>query len=335
MAKISNDEIIIYSYDEIEEIANSFKAVLDEETINKLLEIKKNNKFITRKTPLRLKYQVQQSVATLWRKEREEKDSLSPMARFESVLVSNLNKLSPKNYDLILDECIKAYDKAKEEFIASYDKPTEESWDQEIDITEVNDLFLTIIFNKAMSEQNFADLYSKLLQDLNTRKTLTNCNLISKIESICDEFYNKNIAELLQEVNTNLSYDELCELFNSKAKFVGGFVLISNLFKYTLLSYEIIYKYYSGLIEYVKHSPPEYVEKYLDTVISIINNCGMELDNQYSDKFKKEFMTPLYDLKNNKTQIKQKFKFKLLDLIELYENNWVVDNEWTVSRKKK
>lgn len=339
-AQFTKDEIIIYSYDQIEEIANSFKAVLDEETINKLLEIKKNNKFITRKTPLRLKYQVQQSVATLWRKEREEKN-LSAKEKFESVLISNLNKLSTKNYSTISDECFKAYYIAKEEFINEKLGKTQETvsdnWEEgeDIDTMEITNLFVNTIFSKAMSEQNFADLYAKLLQDIATKKILGQSDFKLKVVEMCDEFYSKNIDELLQEVSTDIPYDKLCELFASKTKFVGGFVLISNLYKYDLLKYDTIKKYFNGLMEYTKHSPQEYIEKYLDTLISIINNCGMELDKAYPDKFKNDFMGPVYELKDNKNQIKQKFKFKLLDLIELYENNWVSDTEWTLQRKKK
>ena len=47
--------VIIYNYKTIENISSTFNAVLDEDIINNLLEIKKNNKFIRRRSPTRLK----------------------------------------------------------------------------------------------------------------------------------------------------------------------------------------------------------------------------------------------------------------------------------------
>jgi hypothetical protein len=44
--------------------------------VNKLLDIKRGNKFIRRKSPLRLKYKIHDSVAENWRKEREENRTL-------------------------------------------------------------------------------------------------------------------------------------------------------------------------------------------------------------------------------------------------------------------
>ena len=64
-------------------------------------------------------------------------------------------------------------------------------------------------------------------------------------------------------------------------------------------------------------------------------SCGSELDKENNAEFKNNFMNPIIELKNNKNIVKQKFKFKFMDLIELYENNWIVDTEWTVNRKRR
>ena len=69
---MATGEVIVYSFNEIEELAKTFNAELDQEVVNNLLEIKKNNKFIRRKSPLRLKYKI--STANAWRNEREGQD---------------------------------------------------------------------------------------------------------------------------------------------------------------------------------------------------------------------------------------------------------------------
>ncbi len=347
---VCTKKVTIYSFDKIQEIASSFKATLDDDIINKLLEIKRNNKFITRRTPLRLKYQIQQSVATAWRKEREERETLSAKERFVNNLLSNLNKLSVKNFSIISEDCMKCYRIAIDEYIAEFKKNNPEmkeeskenadNWEDQfietdIDCSEIDNEFLNTIFTKGMSEQNFSEVYAKLLQDICVKKVIKNMDIVSKIRELCDNFYDKNINELIQSVNSNVDYDELCQLFANKTKFVGGFVMISNLYKYRVLTFNIVKKYFNGLLEYTKHSPQEFIEKYLDTIITIIMSCGSELDKENNAEFKNNFMNPIIELKNNKNIVKQKFKFKFMDLIELYENNWIVDTEWTVNRKRK
>ena len=61
-------EVIVYEYEFIEQLSTIFNAELDENTLNNLLEIKKNNKFIRRKSPLRLSYKT--TAADTWRKNR-------------------------------------------------------------------------------------------------------------------------------------------------------------------------------------------------------------------------------------------------------------------------
>ena len=46
-------------------------------------------------------------------------------------------------------------------------------------------------------------------------------------------------------------------------------------------------------------------------------------------------MDTIYELKENKQLVKQKFKFKLLDIIELYENKWQVNDEWSKPTKRR
>ena len=108
---------------------------MDEDIQNNLLEIKKNNKFIRRRSPIRLKYKI--SVADKWRDERlnnGENDS----DKNRNLLISSLNKLSNVNYPQI--------------------------------ITIIKDLFMEIddnlkleltnvIFDKAITENIYSNLY--------------------------------------------------------------------------------------------------------------------------------------------------------------------------------
>lgn len=309
--------VIIYSFETIQLISSKFNATLDDDTISKLLDIKKHNKFIKRKSPLRLKYQIDQSTAIAWRKDRECKSNLPPDERLINALLYNLNKLSVKNYDIIFDELHKIYAVHNEEN----------------SIIGLNDLYVKTIFTKAMAEQNYSELYAQLIADMNSKKIISGVNLCELITDICNQFYNEHVGEMTQAISSNIPYDQLCELFAKKTKFVGGFVFIANLFKYKMLDFEIVKIYFQGLLQYTLNSPPEYSEKYIDTIISIIMNCGQEMDAKHPESFKTDFMSCIYSLKDNKTIVKQKYQFKLADITDLYENEWVDINNWVNSKK--
>ena len=104
---MATEEVIVYDYETIKFLASQFNAELDQDTINNLLEIKKNNRFIRRKSPLRLKYKI--STANAWRNERENSENVSENDKLTNSMISNLNKLSEQNYILIHEEVSKLY----------------------------------------------------------------------------------------------------------------------------------------------------------------------------------------------------------------------------------
>lgn len=314
------EQIIVYPFEQIQTISENFSATLDEETMNKLLDIKKNNRFIKRKSPLRLKYSVDQSTALAWRKEKENTTTLSHEERCTNQLVSNLNKLSNKNYASIFSEIEKLY--------LEFSRLPEIS-------TKINSLIISTIFNKAMTEQNYSDIYAELILDLDQKSVIVGGEVYKNVSSICDNFYNENIGTLVNQISNGIPYEQLCEAYANKTKFIGGFIFISNLFKYECLDYKVVRQYYKGLVEYTRHSPVEYVEKYIDTIISIVQNSGEILEKDNPKSFKADFMDIIYELKENKQLVKQKYKFKLLDAIELYENRWQVNDEWSKPAKRR
>ena len=314
------ENIIVYSFEQIETISQDFSATLDEDTMAKLVDIKKNNRFIKRKSPLRLKYSVDQSTALAWRKEKEDQATLSHEDRFTNGLTSNLNKLSNKNYASIFGEIEKLY--------VEFNRIPEIA-------PKINSLLISTIFNKAMTEQNYSDIYAELILDLDQKGIILGGEVFKNVAAICDNFYNENIGTLVNQISNGIPYEQLCEAYANKTKFIGGFVFISNLFKYECLNYKVVRQYYNGLVEYTRHSPVEYVEKYIDTIISIVQNSGEILERDNPKEFKKDFMDIIYELKENKNLVKQKYKFKLLDVLELYENRWQVNDEWSKPAKRR
>ena len=87
-------------------------------------------------------------------------------------------------------------------------------------------------------------------------------------------------------------------------------------------------QYYDSLIQYTNISPKEQIGKYIDAIISIIDNCGEYLEKFDNDVFKDNFMEIVYQLISNKKKVVPKYRFKLMDIIEKYKNNWKpLDND--------
>ena len=307
---MATEEVIVYDYDTIKLLASQFHAELDEDTINNLLEIKKNNKFIRRKSPLRLKYKI--STASAWRNERENGENIPENEKFINVVISNLNKLSEQNFDLLLGDITKLYNEHKN------------------DDEKVN-LMISAICSKAMTEKIYSNLYSKLISELDK----SGDSKISEYTILeCETFFTKNIKNDIQEIKENIEdYEKICEIIKTKSEFIGGFVFIANLYKYNMVKYEVVDRYYKSLLEYTNISPKDFTGKYIDAIVSIIDSCGENLESNFNDKshFKTIFMEPIYDLVKDKKRVIAKYRFKLMDIIEKYENDWKIDDDgWKV-----
>ena len=123
-------------------------------------------------------------------------------------------------------------------------------------------------------------------------------------------------------------YEQLCEVIKSKARIVGGFIFIANLYKHDIVTYEIVLSYYEKLISYTEAAPPEYVGKYIDAIVSIIDNCGKDLEKHDKESFKQNFMEKCYNLKKNKDKLVPKYRFKLMGVCDKYESNWEESDDW-------
>jgi hypothetical protein len=303
--------MIHYSYDFIINLANNFSATLDEDVANRLLEIKKGNKFIRRKSPMRMKYKIHESVAQNWRKEREDNKQMTLDEKFNLEMYSNLNKLTTKNYTAIVEKILLLCNE-----LLNDDNKNE----YEIKIVKM-------VFDKALTEKTFSYLYAQLLSNLYEN----NFNDIVKIcNELSDEYFKNSVEMKIEEVNTDMSDDELRNVFSNKNQLAGGYIFMANLFVFNLLSYESILKYYNGILKYFNMSPVEYCDIYLDIIESLLKTAGYQLEQKApsKDDFYDDFMNELYDLQgqklDNNPRMSNKNRFKLMDITDLYKRNWNV-----------
>ena len=298
---MSGDNIIVYNIKFINELASTFSAILDEEVRNNLLEIKRTNKFIRRRSPIRLKYKI--SVADKWRDSRLNTD-ISDIDKYNNSLISNLNKISNVNYPQIITII-------KDLFT-------------EVDSDDIRHNLVNTICNKAITENIYSNLYAKLLSDLKNIYTDIKLIVINK----CNDFFDTthdNVSELDDIDN----YDKLCEVIKAKSRIVGGFVFIANLYKYEMVSYDIVLSYYNKLIAYTNAAPMDYIGKYIEAIVSIIDNCGEDLEKYNNATFKENFMDMCFDLVNNKAKLPPKYRFKLMSICDKYNSNWKDSDGWS------
>lgn len=301
----SSGGVIVYEYDFIENLAKSFNAVLDEDVLNNLLEIKKTNKFIRRRSPLKLSYKM--TAADTWRKERENSDNDSD--NFTKNLISNLNKISEINYPQIATKISDIY--------------------QALLTEDSRKSFVKCICDKAITENIYSGLYAQLINNLSKLNDVEDEKLIDSVLEFCNDFFEKfnttNIEEL-QDIN---DYEKLCSIMKTKTQMIGGYIFIANLYKFNIVSYDTVFKNYKLLISLTKNAPKDYVGKYIDAIVSILSNCGSKLENDFPNVFKDNFMAICYELSKENDTLVPKYRFKLMDICDKYENNWTVsDSDW-------
>jgi hypothetical protein len=316
--------MIHYSYDFIIELANNFSATLDEDVANRLLEIKKGNKFIRRKSPMRMKYKIHESVALNWRKDREEKAVMSIEEKFNLEMHSNLNKLSLKNYSAIFENINNLYDSISNENNEEY----------------INKL-VNMVFEKAMMDKTFSYLYAQLLKNISDIRQI---DIINICYERCNNFYEISVENKLDQVNTDMTDEEIRKIFSSKTQLIGGYIFIANLYVFNLISYDSILKYYKGILKYFDISPIEYSDTYLDIIENLLKTAGYQLETNANSKedFYNDFMSDLYKLQGIKSdenpKMNNKNRFKIMDMTDLYKRNWnvrqVVDDDMDNTFKK-
>ena len=288
--------IITYSIDFIESLSKNIDTILDENTLKCLLEIKKNNKFITQTNPLVLGYNMNKDTANNWRDEKEN-NVKTKVEKFEEEMNSNLNKLTNSNLKTIQHNLVSTINSQSLE-----------------DLDIVRKIALEIIFNKSVEQHMYSKLYAgivNLLIDKFGKKFQE--ELIVKIH----DFYSENI---IKNFKNSTNYSELCKNNKEKHNLLGTFIFIGELYKIDNIDKIIVIKYLDTLSEYIVNSTEE-LDKYVECFINLIEIIGYKLEQEDNIKFK-EILLILNKIQCNKAKFKSRIRFLVLDLIELHSNNW-------------
>lgn len=288
-------KIKTYTLDFINELNKTFKAVLDKSIITKLLEIKNNVTFCKYVNPIEITYKVDGGRGNSNIGNISNPNIVITPEVISSRIVSNLNKLTIRNYSNILKIVNKIIDEGLEEKINST-------------------LFVDIIFNKAVEEMMYSNLYAKLANDIiqaSENKVLLQDYLVLT----CQDFYKANIKNNIDNIESDISYDTMCNINKDKTLLLGGIAFICNLFNYQLIDYDFVHTYYTALGDIIE-GDIENINVYVDTLGSIINTCGEKLYLHNKDVFHENYIKIIESLSKDNARLKSKYRFKLLDILD-------------------
>lgn len=296
----SNISVIKYSIEEINEIESKIDTILDNDIIEKLLEIKKNNKFLKKTNPVKLKYSTIIQTAQKWKESKN--DSNREEEHFIESINLNLNKLTNKLYDTISTKIVNTI--------------------KEYGLDKARNIILDLIFNKSISEKQFADIYCKLCLQL---IELYDNNFKISILEKSDSFYITNVQNIfIKQADT--SYDDFCDNNKLKKKLIGIFIFMGYLYIHDIISKEIIIKYIESLFSSIYNSKEYEVEIYC--ICELIPIIGKKLEkdllkDDFEDSFDVVILNKLNKIKDDKQKYKAKHRFLILNVIDLKKNNWM------------
>ena len=287
-------KIKTYTIDFINEINKTFKAVLDESIITKLLEIKHNITFHKYVNPIEIKYKIEgaggSNIGNI-----SNPNIVITTDVISSRIVSNLNKLTKRNYNNILNIVNKIIDEGLREKINST-------------------LFIDIIFNKAVEEMMYSNLYAKLTNDI-IQRAENKILLQDYLVLTCQDFFKANIKNDITNIEADISYDTMCDLNKNKTLLLGGISFICNLFNYELIDYDFVHSYYKTL-ENIIDGDIDNINVYVDTLGSIIDTCGEKLYLYNKTDFHNNYIKIIETLSKDKIRLKSKYRFKLFDILD-------------------
>ena len=295
---MSND-IIRYTIEQINTIESKIDTILDDEIIQKLLEIKKNNRFLKKTTPVRLKYSMITETANKWKEAKL--DKTREEEHFKESINLNLNKVSIKFYDSIVEKILTSI--------------------HEYGLDKSKDIILDLIFSKSINEKQYANLYCKLCIRL---IEVYGSEFKTKILEQSETFYNDNIKEICEGA-IHISYDKFCDNNKLKKKLIGIYIFMSYLYTNNIISTDIILKYINSLFHTIYNRDDH--ETDLQCLCELITIVGKKLEQdlkhkQEDDNFRTKIIKRLGDIKNDRKTFKPKLRFLVMNVLDLHKKKW-------------
>jgi hypothetical protein len=217
------------------------------------------------------------------KKERLEKLKTFNKAELEKKINGNLNKLCKDNIKPIII-LIKAILKEKNDVLLDY--------------TVKN------LLNKAISQPSYCDLYAEVYQNFHSEES----------RAIFDKIF-KDLIDLLEDKyeNTMLdkNYDLFCKNVQDKTRFIGLFNFITALYHKNIVNRKTLGFYIDYLFNKLDTEGSD-TEKYIECLCKFLTKIN-------DKKIFQEKLEVLQRLKGEKERISARYRFMIMDLLDLYK----------------
>jgi hypothetical protein len=181
------------------------------------------------------------------------------------------------------------------------------------------------MFQKAVSQPGFCDIYVKLYKDLLSVEDGTKDYLVSQIISDkCDSYLDifggetENTEDDESECNSEEDYDKFCEFLKQREYIKGYSQFIGNLHNNEIIDISKINMFINTIIKNIENNKADNnetknIEEYINSLYTIIRCIGTNFNKIENYQNKKEIFTK-YSKDNNLTA---KGKFKFMDICDL------------------
>lgn len=238
------------------------------------------------------------------------RDAASPKDRHDLIfrrVRGILNKLTPEKFDKLSLELLNV----------GIDSPT------------VLKGVILLIFDKALEEPKYSNLYAQLCHRLcedvpnfepsNTTISSFRRLLLNKCQ---DEFENRSKAtEAFDKKDGPLTEEESEQYHLAKEKMLGNIKFIGELGKLEMLHEGILHKCIQQLLEKKKQTQFRDMAEDLECLCKIISTVGPRLDSQRAKAWIDQYFSRIKLYANNE-ELPSRIRFMLQDLIELRDNEW-------------
>lgn len=241
---------------------------------------------------------------------------VQPKSAVEAVIKSvkgTLNKLTPEKYDVLFTNiwdavCVFNLEDSRDK------KAMTVLWE-----------IIGLLFEKALAEQNFSDLYADVARHL--CDMTTGASDSSKDEKPIQEFRKLLLDRCQTQFETTLDTLPEGEAVKHKKRCLGNIKFIAELFKRGLLTEKIMHE----VIKHLLLGPPPHTEQHvptteeLEVLCKLWRSAGKLLDRAEAT----EYINYYFDAMASLTQIvpDTRTRFMLTDLIELRANRWIPRRE--------
>ena len=187
------------------------------------------------------------------------------------------------------------------------------------------DTMMDKLFDKAIKQRSFCELYAEICAKFIKNKTELNLaksmkdSLLRKCQNRYVEYLNEDEHKKIADKN----YDEFCEYMNTKMKLLGIFQFLGELYKKEVCNIDDVSYYVELLITKFKEyslmenstgEQKELQENLCECLCKLLKTL-----NESISLFKKLYYNDLYSFSQNKVNFSARVRFMFLDLVEYFQ----------------